>query len=188
MFNNLNADIQRYVKLGHRPWWYFLLTNYGVWAITEYRYSRWVDRNIHLPIVRQILKTIGFFWKNAVYMTTGIGIDHNAEIGKGFFIAHFGCIFIAGGVKMGPMCNVGQGVTLGWGGRGDNKGCPTLGERVYVGAGAKIIGKVTVGNNVAVGANAVVTKDVPDNAVVGGVPAKVISYAGSADFIDWQDD
>ena len=78
-------------------------------------------------------------------------------------------------------------MTLGWAGRGDKKGCPIIGDRVYIGAGAKVIGKVRVGNNVAIGANSVVTKDVPDNAVVGGVPAKIINYSSSSDYIDWRD-
>ncbi len=64
---------------------------------------------------------------------------------------------------------------------------PVIGDNVYIGSGAKIIGSVNVGNNVAIGANAVLTKDVPDNAVVVGVPAKVISYKGSMGYIDRTD-
>ena len=55
---------------------------------------------------------------------------------------------------------------------------------MYIGAGAKVVGKIRVGNNVAIGANAVVTKDVPDNAVVGGIPAKIISMDGASYFVD----
>jgi serine O-acetyltransferase len=188
MFDNLKADIRRYTVLSKRPGWYCLLATFGLWAMAEYRYSHWVDRKLSNRVLRKMLKAFGFVWKRIILVATGICIDHKAEIGKGLFIAHFGCIFIAGGVKMGEKCNISQGVTIGWGGRGPNKGCPTLGERVYVGAGAKIIGKITIGSNVAVGANAVVTKDVPTNAVVVGIPAKIINYKGSSDFIDWHND
>jgi serine O-acetyltransferase len=84
---------------------------------------------------------------------------------------------------MGEYCNLSQGVTIGVGGRGENSGCPKLGDRVFIGPGAKILGSISIGNDVAIGANAVVTKDLPDNAVAVGVPAKIISYKGSKDFI-----
>jgi serine O-acetyltransferase len=85
--------------------------------------------------------------------------------------------------KIGNYCNLGQQVTIGVGGRGEKRGTPKLGNRVFVGPGAKIFGAITIGNDVAIGANAVVTKDLPDNAVAVGIPAKVISYEGSKDFI-----
>jgi serine O-acetyltransferase len=71
------------------------------------------------------------------------------------------------------------------GGRGENRGSPKLGDRVFVGPGACLFGSITIGNDVAIGANAVVTKDLPDNAVAVGVPAKIVSYKGSQDFIDY---
>ena len=188
MFSNLKADLERYTRLSNKPWWYHLLLTPGVWATAQYRYCRWVHNSVHIPVLRQALKAFGFVWMKLVHLNTGICIDRAAEIGKGLFIGHFGCIFVAGKVKMGEMCNLSQGVTVGWGGRKNTKGCPTLGDRVYIGAGAKVLGKITVGSNVAIGANAVVTKDVPDNAVVVGIPARVINYNGSKDFIDWEDD
>jgi serine O-acetyltransferase len=113
----------------------------------------------------------------------GIGIPATVEIGPGFYIGHFGCIFVYPLCKIGKNCNLSQGVTLGKANRGKNKGYPVIGDNVYVGPGAKIVGSVHIGNNVAIGANCVVTKDVPDNAVVVGVPGTVISYAGSNDYI-----
>ena len=106
-----------------------------------------------------------------------------AEIGPGFYIGHFGCIFVSTKARVGSMCNISPGCTIGVAGRGPDRGAPTVGDRVYIGNGAKILGKIRVGNDVAIGANAVVTKDVPDEAVVAGVPAKIISYRGSGDFI-----
>jgi serine O-acetyltransferase len=84
---------------------------------------------------------------------------------------------------IGDNCNISQGVTIGEANRGPRKGTPVIGNNVYIGPGAKIIGAVHIGNNVAVGANCVVTRDVPDGAVVVGVPGRVISYEGSKGYI-----
>jgi len=85
---------------------------------------------------------------------------------------------------IGKNCNISHQVTLGIANRGTHKGVPIIGDNVYIGPGAKIIGDINIGNNVAIGANCVVTKDVPDNAVVVGVPGKVISYEGSMGYVN----
>lgn len=113
----------------------------------------------------------------------GIDLKRNTKIGKGFYIGHFSGIVISSTTVIGDNCNISQGVTIGVAGKGENRGCPTIGNNVYIGAGAKIIGKIAIGNNVAIGANAVVTKDVPDNAVVGGIPAKIISMDGASEIL-----
>ncbi|MBR5550540.1 MAG: glycosyltransferase [Muribaculaceae bacterium] len=114
----------------------------------------------------------------------GIDLKRNTKIGEGFYIGHFSGIVISSAVVIGKNCNISQGVTIGVAGKGEDRGCPTIGNNVYIGAGAKVIGKITIGNNVAIGANAVVTKDVPDNAVVGGIPAKIISMNGSSEILN----
>lgn len=113
----------------------------------------------------------------------GIDLKRNTKIGKGFYIGHFSGIVISSKAVIGNNCNISQGVTIGIAGKGENRGCPIIGNNVYIGAGAKIIGKITIGNNVAIGANAVVTKDIPDNAVVGGIPAKIISMDGASEIL-----
>lgn len=114
----------------------------------------------------------------------GIFIPCGTPVGVGFYIGHCGDIHFNPQSKVGRNCNISQGVTLGQANRGKNKGHPTIGDHVYIGPGAKIVGAVRVGNNVAIGANCVVTKDVPDNAVVVGVPARVISYDGAAEYVE----
>ena len=96
----------------------------------------------------------------------GIDIPFTAEIGKGFYIGHFGQIIVNQNCVIGNNCNISQGVTLGQTNRGKRAGSPTIGNNVYIGPGAKIIGGINIGDNVAIGANCVVTKDAPENAVV----------------------
>lgn len=114
----------------------------------------------------------------------GISIPFFTQIGKGFYIGHFGCIVVNQGTVIGNNVNISQGVTIGATNRGDKAGVATIGDGVYIGPGAKIIGAIQVGNNVAIGANAVVTHDVPDNAVVAGVPARVISMNGAEGYVN----
>lgn len=114
----------------------------------------------------------------------GISIPFNAQIGKGFYIGHFGCIVVSPAAVLGKNVNISQGVTIGVANRGNKVGVPTIRDCVYIGPGAKIIGAVTIGNNVAIGANAVVTHDVPDNAVVAGVPARIISMNGADGYVN----
>jgi serine O-acetyltransferase len=187
MFDLLKSDFKIYSDANKRNWFINLLRTQALWAITEYRYSHWVRCNVKNILLKIVFKSIGYFWHKSVEISTGIGISNAAKIGKGFRILHFGCIFIADPVEIGEYCQISQGVTLGWAGRGDRKGCPIIGDRCFIGAGAKVIGKIKVGNNVAIGANSVVTKDVPDNAVVAGIPAKIINYNGSSDYLDWRD-
>lgn len=113
----------------------------------------------------------------------GIDIPRGSQIGKGFYIGHFSGIVVSPSAIIGDNCNISQGVTIGVSGRGDKRGAATIGNGVYIGPGAKIVGKVTIGDNVAIGANAVVTKDIPSESVVAGILAKVISCKGSAEFI-----
>jgi serine O-acetyltransferase len=114
----------------------------------------------------------------------GIQISRDARIGSGLYIGHFGGIVVNAGVVIGDNCNLSQGVTLGQINRGAKAGCPTIGNSVYIAPGAKIIGRIHVGDHAAVGANAVVVDDVPPNVAVGGVPARVISQSGSEGYVN----
>lgn len=96
------------------------------------------------------------------------------QIGPGFFTQH-GYATSVGAYSIGRNCSVNQLVVIGW---TDRTRGPILGDNVSVKAGAKILGPITIGNNVTVGANAVVTKDVPANCVVAGVPARIIRRDG----------
>jgi serine O-acetyltransferase len=116
----------------------------------------------------------------------GIAIPEYTLIGPGFFINRFGGIYVNGDVVIGSNVNYTHGGMLGQLNRGPRAGNPTLGDRVLLASGAKVIGNIRIGDDCSVGANAVVTKDVPDRGVVGGVPAKLLSTAGSDGYINRQ--
>jgi serine O-acetyltransferase len=133
------------------------------------------NKKIVLPLLSFIL--------SHYQLKYGISIDYQTQIGYGFYIGHSGCIVVNGRAIIGNNCNLSHGVTIGKANRGARRGYPALGNNVYIGPGAKIIGGIVVGNDVAIGANAVVTGDVPDHAVVAGIPARVLSMKGSEGYI-----
>jgi serine O-acetyltransferase len=160
-----------------------VLLTQGIWAIIIYRAGSWChNRKGKYPWVRVVLPFLTIFQK-MVEITTGIVLPFTAEIGKGLYIGHFGGIILSPRAILGNYCNISQGITVGQAGRGGFQFTPVIGDRVYIGPGAKIFGGIRIGNDVAIGANAVVTKDLPDNAVAGGVPAKIINFGGSRDFV-----
>ena len=153
--------------------WFRLLLVQGFWAISVFRFGQWV---YSLPrMISFLFRAFYIFLEKCIQITTGIMLPASCSAGGGLYIGHFGGVIINGGVKFGENCKISHGVTLGTKGAGRGAGVPMLGNNVYVGAGAKILGDIKVGSNVVVGANAVVVKNVPDNAVVGGVPAKILT-------------
>lgn len=155
-----------------------------------YEYVFWMRTCCFLkstPLLRYSAYPVAWLILNHLTYKLGISIPLTTKIGSGFYIGHFGGIVVNAKSVIGRNCNISQGVTLGQANRGKNKGYPTLGDNVYIGPGAKIVGAVTIGNNVAIGANCVVTKDVPDNSVVVGIPGRVISQEGSAGYVNRTD-
>jgi serine O-acetyltransferase len=117
----------------------------------------------------------------------GFDISPAATIGPGFYLSsHFGKVVIGQNAVIGANCNIAHGVTLGTTQRGRYKGTPTLGDRVWVGADATIMGKVRIGNDALIGPNTFVNRDVPPGAVVLGNPGKIISFLGSEDYVNFR--
>lgn len=114
----------------------------------------------------------------------GVWLTPATKVGPGLFLEHMGDIVVNGRAVIGKNCNLANGVTIGQTNRGKRKGTPTIGDNVFIGPGAKILGNVRVGNNVAIGANCVVVEDVPDNAVIAAQPGQIISYGGVAGYIN----
>lgn len=137
----------------------------GVHALFWHRIAHFFFTH-HVLFVAQM---VSFFAR----ASTGIEIHPGAKIGKRFFIDHGSGVVIGATAIIGDDVTIYHGVTLG--GNGHYKGerrHPKVGDQVVIGAGAKVLGPITIGNKVKVGANAVVTKDVPDNKTAVGIPAK----------------
>ena len=117
----------------------------------------------------------------------GVWIPPATKIGPGLFLEHLGGIVVNGRAVIGKNCNLGHGVTVGQSNRGARQGTPHLGDNVFIGPGAKIIGGVKVGDNAAIGVNCVVVKDVPEHAVVVAGAGQVISYGGSSGYVNRTD-
>ena len=101
------------------------------------------------------------------------GFQIGGEIGGGFYIGHFGTIVTSEDTIIGDNCNIGHNVTIGVTRRGKNAGAPVIGNKVWIGAGAIIVGKVIIGNNVLIAPGAYVNFDVPDNSIVVGNPGSI---------------
>ena len=116
---------------------------------------------------------------------TGIEIHPGATIGKRVFFDHGMGIVIGETAEIGDDCVIYHGVTLGGTSTTRSKRHPTLKNGVVVGAGAKILGNITLGENVKIGANSVVLKSIPDNRVAVGIPAKIIKKTKEEDYFMW---
>ncbi len=144
-----------------------ILTSYpGIQAVLVYRVAHFLDC-LGLPFVPRFLS-------HSAFQTTGIDIHPSAVIGDHFFIDHGSGVVIGETSVIGNNVTLYQGVTLGGTSLERKKRHPTLGDNIIVGAGAKILGPVTIGNNVRIGANSVVTNNIPDDCIVVGVPGRVL--------------
>ena len=150
----------------------------GVQAVIVFRFGQWLDTQ---PLaLRLLLHPVYFVLNGLVQIMWGIELPRSATIGPGFYIGHFGAITIAPDVVIGSNCNISQDLTIGLSGQGERAGVPTIGDNVYLGPGARVFGKISIGNNVKIGANAVVYKDIPDNAIVVLDPGfKIVSDKGN---------
>ena len=128
---------------------------------------------IRFAPIRALIK----IWYKRVELKTGIQISENAKIGRGFAIEHYSNIVI-GNAVIGDHCTIFHGVTIGYAGR-EKGGTPIIGNNCIIASGAKVIGAIKIGNNVFIGANALVCKNIPDNAVVGAPLSTILSYKGT---------
>ncbi|KRA74852.1 hexapeptide transferase [Lysobacter sp. Root667] len=156
----------------------------------SYRYNFWMRTCAYTkgrPLLRYTLYPFARLVLGHLVYKLGISIPAGTSIGCGFYIGHFGGIVVSQKATIGRNCNISQGVTIGRANRGRNRGYPVLGDNIYIGPGAVIAGSVRIGNNVAIGANCVVTMDIPDDSVVVGVPGRIISQEGSAGYVNRTD-
>ena len=150
----------------------------GVHAVLVLRFGQWSRRRPKL--LRILFDPIYVILDFMIQALWGIEIPRGAKIGPGLYIGHYGGITVSSRAVIGRDCNVSQNITLGVSGAGTKRGAPSIGDNVYIGPGARLFGNITIGNNVKIGANAVIHKDLPDNAIAVLDPGfKIISYAGN---------
>ena len=163
-FDNIRKDLATYAG----DW-----SCQGFWVMLVYRFGRW-RYSIRLTFVRKIFSMFYKVLYKCIQIMTGIELPCEVKVGRNFRIDHFGDIIISGYASFGDNCIVRNGVTVGLKNI-DEKAAPSIGSDVNIGAGAKILGPITVGDNVDIGANAVVIHSVPSNSVAVGVPARVLA-------------
>jgi serine O-acetyltransferase len=186
VMENLQRDYARFgVSRGERL--RELLFNTGSWAVVSYRLRRALHQCRGPRILRLMLNACGMAIKVITEVLTHIEIPASVEIGPGLSIPHTGYIIIHSRAKLGANCTLTTGVVIGHGGgsKSGTLGCPTIGDRVYLGPGATLIGPITIGDDALIAPGAIVTRSVPPRGVVGGNPAKLISLRGSFDLIEY---
>lgn len=104
-----------------------------------------------------------------------IEVDYPVEIGPGLYIGHPYGITINDKVKIGRNCNIHKGVTIGQENRGERKGVPTIGNNVWIGVQATVVGNITIGDDVLIAPNTYLNRDVPSHSIAIGNPARIIS-------------
>lgn len=168
MFDAIRRDIQSVMERdpAARNWLEVALLYPGLHALWAHRLAHWLW-------VRGF-KLLGRWISQIARGITGIEIHPGAKIGSGFFIDHGMGVVIGETAEIGANVTLYHGVTLGGTSLNKGKRHPTLEDNVVVGAGAKILGAITIGANSRIGANAVVVKSVPPNSVVVGVPGQIV--------------
>ncbi|MGD9849903.1 MAG: serine O-acetyltransferase [Nitrospirales bacterium] len=148
------------------------LTYSGFHALLAYRLTH-VLSEWGIPLIPRVISQLARW-------VTGIEIHPKAIIGRGFFIDHGMGVVIGETAIIGDFVTLFQGVTLGGTGKDRGKRHPTLGNHVVVGAGAKVLGNITIGDFVKIGANSVVLRSVPSNSTVIGIPGRIIKTISDA--------
>jgi len=168
MFKHINEDISVVFERdpAARTHWEIITTYPGVHALLIHRLSHWIWRK-------------RFFWlaRFIAYISrwmTGIEIHPGATIGRRVFIDHGMGVVIGETAVIGDDCTLYHGVTLGGTSWNKGKRHPTLEQGVVIGAGAKVLGPITIRKGAKIGSNAVVVKDVPENATAVGIPARIL--------------
>lgn len=162
MFDNIRADFR-----SHDSRW----DAFGFWALVVYRYGRW-RYNISPRWLRMPFSFAYHILFNMCRSFTGIELPCEVPVGRNLIIDHFGPIVVSGHAKIGDNCRLRPGVVIGLA-RVEDPCAPTIGNNVDIGVGAKLLGRITIGDNVCIGANAVVIRDVPSDSIAVGVPAVV---------------
>ena len=162
MLDTLRADLRAY-----RGDW----TAQGYWAMLVYRFGRW-RYTIRPAVLRKPFSVAYKMLYKLVQIVCGIELPCEVPVGPGLVIKHSGGIVVSGFARIGSNCRLRNGVVIGLA-RVEDPCAPQLGDDVDVGAGAKLLGNIRIGDRVMIGANAVVLCDVPDDCIAVGIPAVI---------------
>ena len=172
MFENVKVDFGRYCLMARAKTpikkIVLLLTAYGFHATMVYRFGKWAERQPVL--IRLFLLLLYYPLEFCIGNLYGIHIDRRAAIGKGLYIAHFGGISIRR-CTIGSFCKIHQQVKI----VEDTNGCPEIGDQVWIGPHAQVIGSLTVGSGAAVGIGSILKTDIGERCLALGNPARVIN-------------
>jgi serine O-acetyltransferase len=165
------ADIARYRARGYhgRELW----LNPAVWAIACYRLANWLEVSRPTALLRVPLKLVSYAANKGCEVVMEMCIDAQATIGPGLYIGHIGGVHINPQAVLGRNCDLAHRVTIGTSAMG-REGSPVLGDDVYIGTGATLVGKIKIGNGAKIAANTLVIGNVPAGATVMGVPGRIV--------------
>lgn len=180
----IKSDYMRYRATGASSFLKTVLFNQGFLFTMVFR----VNSALYVlcrpvPVLRQLAGLHCLVWLKLSQILAGMSLPMGLRVGRGLFISHCGTIIVNSQCRIGDNCNLAPDTVIGFGILDGVEGHPVIGDRIFIAPGAKLFGPITIGNDVAIGANAVVNKSVPDSAVVAGVPAKIVSMKGSSDYI-----
>ncbi|QIL77329.1 serine O-acetyltransferase [Hymenobacter sp. HDW8] len=177
--NFIKSDLIRYSgKVTIKEFVFHFFITPGFKYMFFFRICQGIKRRklyIFYPFFRLILRHYSYKY--------GFDIPASTSIGYGFYIGHFGSLIIHSSAVIGNNCNISQCVTIGYSASPGKEGCPEIGDNVFIAPGAVIVGKIKVADDVAIGANSVVLNDCIEHKVYAGNPAKIVSDAGSKDYV-----
>jgi serine O-acetyltransferase len=169
--SKLAADIARYKAKGNSG--HGLWLNPAVWAIAFYRLGNWINVAKPAWVIRMPAKIVSSLGNKFCEVFMEMRISPRADIGDGLYIGHIGGVHIHPDAVIGRNCDISHNVTIGVAALG-RRGVPVLGDNVYVGTGATLVGNIRIGSGVKVGANTLVISNVPAGATVMCAPGRVI--------------
>lgn len=173
-FREVREDIRNIVEKdpAARNGFEVLICYPGIWALILHRPAHWLYKH-NIKLIARIISQLARWF-------TGIEIHPGASIGRRCFIDHGMAIIIGETTEIGDDVTIYQGVTLGGTGKDTGKRHPTIGNRVMISSGAKVLGSFKVGDDVKIGAGAVVLKEIPPNCTVVGIPGTIVKRNGQS--------
>ncbi|AUC82064.1 serine O-acetyltransferase [Lacinutrix sp. Bg11-31] len=178
----LGEDLKRY-GLSSKPSFFSCVKQLLFYTAPGVKFSIVFRSCQHYRGRNKVLFYFFFLYLRRIKHKYGFDISYRTSIGKGLYLGHFGGVVIHGDATIGEYCNISQGITIGVLNRGKYKGVPKIGDSIFIGPNAVIVGGISIGNNVLIGANSLVNFNVKTNAVVAPTPSQIISYQGSKDYV-----